>query len=360
MGNLLGNLSISSISQWWQTLWWDRKLSPDNIPGKLYVLEEVRWWYCMCSPRGQSGWHADTHWLDAQKYPVHMQTGDRCTHLGFEYKITCQQDGSLSICTYRKPAHTDQFLHFSSHHPRAHKPSVVTILLRRVFRHCSTKEEWKGKLAQVHNALMRNIYLCWLIDSRLLESKRRAETRKSNPDSLSSIPYIQGVLEAISRVLAEFDIHAYFKPANTIRSMVSHPKDRVLLLNKSGVVYEVECDCCNALYVGETKRTLESRLDEHWKAVQRGEVNASALVEHAWNASHHVNWDSTEILGVSSWFYSRLALEEIHIRRQKNSLNCDRGKLGIVHVYDSIWDGQKEGVNWTCRMCCLFFFLFIF
>ena len=39
----------------------DKKLIPDNIPGKLHVLEEIRWWYSMCSPRGQSGWHADTH-----------------------------------------------------------------------------------------------------------------------------------------------------------------------------------------------------------------------------------------------------------------------------------------------------------
>ena len=121
---------------------------------------------------------------------------------------------------------------------------------------------------------------------------------------------------------------------NTVRSMVSHPKDRVPLLNKSGVVYKVECGGCNASYVGETKRRLESRLAEHRKAVQRGEVNASALAEHVWNAGHQVDWDSMKVLDASSRHHSRLALEAIHIRRQKNSLNRDRGKLGTA--YDSI------------------------
>ena len=86
--------------------------------------------------------------------------------------------------------------------------------------------------------------------------------------------------------------------------------------------------------VGETKGRLESRLAEHLKAVQRGEVNISALAEHAWNSGHHVDWDSMAVVGVSYWHYSRLALKVIHIRRQKNSLNHDRGKLGVA--YDSI------------------------
>ena len=105
------------------------------------------------------------------------------------------------------------------------------------------------------------------------------------------------------------------KPMNTLRSMVSHSKDWAPLLSKPDAVYKVECGCCNALYVGETKRKLESRLVEHQKAVQRGEVNVSALVKHVWNSGHHVNLDSMAVVGVS---YSRLELEVIHIRK-KNS-----------------------------------------
>ena len=69
------------------------------------------------------------------------------------------------------------------------------------------------------------------------------------------------VSEAIKRILEELDIKVCFNLVYTIRSMVSHPKDKIPLLKKSGVVCKVECSGCNASYVGKTKRILQSRLE---------------------------------------------------------------------------------------------------
>ena len=77
--------------------------------------------------------------------------------------------------------------------------------------------------------------------------------------------------------------------------------------------------------------------------------------------------DSMAVAGLSYQHYSRLALEVIHITRQKNFLNFDWGKLGVA--YDSIvqlWKRMttKEGVNWvnstTSMTCYLFPFLVFF
>ena len=112
---------------------------------------------------------------------------------------------------------------------------------------------------------------------------------------------------------------------------MSHPKDRVPMMNKSNVVYKVECADCDATYVGETKRRLENRIAEHRKAVERGDSNASAIAEHAWAADHRVAWESTTILSVDSGHYSRLAREAIHIRKQKKALNRDLGQLNSIY-----------------------------
>jgi len=45
--------------------------------------------------------------------------------------IVRKSDGRVKLLVYRKKTHTDQYLHFSSHHPQQHKLSAVRILLDR-------------------------------------------------------------------------------------------------------------------------------------------------------------------------------------------------------------------------------------
>ena len=167
-----------------------------------------------------------------------MWTGDKSIHPVFDVKLTPQQNGSLSTCTYRKPTHTDEYLHFASYHPRAHKSSVVTTLMRRAFTHCSTEKERKGELARVHNALTKLTgYPRWFIDSRLPESKRWAETRKNNPDSYACIPYVQGVLKAISDKNTGRNRHPHLLQTSKHHKQARFhtlKTDWVPLLNKSG------------------------------------------------------------------------------------------------------------------------------
>ena len=134
--------------------------------------------------------------------------------------------------------------------------------------------------------------------------------------------------------MADIGIRVHIKPMNITTSIMSYCRDLVLLLSKSGVVYKVECGHCNASYVDEAKRRLESRLAEQQRVSQRGKVNVSAVAEHVWNSGHNVNLDSMAVVCVSCQHYSRLPLEVIDIGTQKNSSNHDRGELEIA--YDSI------------------------
>ena len=70
---------------------------------------------------------------------------------------------------------------------------------------------------------------------------------------------------------------------------------------------------------------------EHKRALQTGETNVSTLADHAWRVGHDINWDSMTILGVSSGYYSSLALEAVHIRDQKKPLNTDSGHLDTIY-----------------------------
>ena len=58
------------------------------------------------------------------------------------------------------------------------------------------------------------------------------------------------------------------------------------------IVYEIPCTC-GKVYIGETKRRLETRLKD---ACVRCQTDKSAIAEHAWAEDHPINWSGTKIL----------------------------------------------------------------
>ena len=58
--------------------------------------------------------------------------------------------------------------------------------------------------------------------------------------------------------------------------MLVHPKDKNKKEQQCGVVYEITCEDCKEKCVGETARTLGSRLKEH--TTTKGQVT-SAIAE---------------------------------------------------------------------------------
>ena len=67
--------------------------------------------------------------------------------------------------------------------------------------------------------------------------------------------------------------------------------------------------------------------------MEKRDFSASALVQHAWEHDHHIDWTSTCVLGVESHYQSGISREAIYIRRQSSSLNRDRGTLSDMYDF---------------------------
>ena len=63
------------------------------------------------------------------------------------------------------------------------------------------------------------------------------------------------------------------------------------------------------------------RLDEHKRAVRKGEMELSALAEHAWKEGHGVDGDKVAVLDNHHSLHECLSLEAYHIRKQPIALN---------------------------------------
>ena len=86
--------------------------------------------------------------------------------------------------------------------------------------------------------------------------KKTVEKDKSN--GMMVIPYVQRLSETTSRIMKKYNVNTAMKPHNTIkRSLEDEPQ------KMCEGVYFITCKNCNATYIGETKRTLGTRIKEH-------------------------------------------------------------------------------------------------
>ena len=79
---------------------------------------------------------------------------------------------------------------------------------------------------------------------------------------------MQGVSESISRILTQAGIGVALKPHHTLSRLFRKHKDAINFEQKNALVYQISCRDCNAVYVGETGRSVGTRKREHADAVK--------------------------------------------------------------------------------------------
>ena len=138
------------------------------------------------------------------------------------------------------------------------------------------------------------------------------EEQEKEKEPLVVIPYVAGMSEDIKRVCRKFNIGVVFKSRRTLLSMLTKVKDTLPLGKQSNVVYRIPCSC-GQVYIGETKRRLETRLKEHRDTCERGMMEKSAVVEHAWENHHLIDWEETTVLDHGTG-QELLVKEALHIQ----------------------------------------------
>ena len=78
-----------------------------------------------------------------------------------------------------------------------------------------------------------------------------------------------------------------WKPITTLRHLLTNVKDKDEPNNIQGTIYKIECSDCQASYIGETGRNLNTRLTEHKRAPRNGDVN-NHISEHHRQTNHRI------------------------------------------------------------------------
>ena len=121
-----------------------------------------------------------------------------------------QPDNSILTTVYRKPIHTNLYLHWNSHHHLSAKLSVVNTLKHRAKAVCSNQLLLKKEDDHLNRALRRCKYPEWALTRASIKQKKKTNTKQGtdrNTDKTGSnnkpyvvVPYVQGISESCKNI----------------------------------------------------------------------------------------------------------------------------------------------------------------
>ena len=76
------------------------------------------------------------------------------------------------------------------------------------------------------------------------------------------LPYVESTSEKLRRILRSHKIRSTFYTESTLCKLLCQPEDRVATEDKNNIIYEIDCGNFEAVYFGESKRSLKSPSDE--------------------------------------------------------------------------------------------------
>ena len=145
------------------------------------------------------------------------------------------------------------------------------------------------------------------------------------------VPYVKGMSESCKNICRKYGIEMHFKGGRTIKDLLVHPKDKNIILQKSGVIYRYKCGrvSCEEEYIGESSRTFAEMFKEHTRA-------PSPIPDHHKTTGYEVSLENFSIVGREDKSIARSIKETILLRVNDQSLNRNMGKYQLPHIWDEV------------------------
>ncbi|XP_030751544.1 uncharacterized protein LOC115879048 [Sitophilus oryzae] len=205
----------------------------------------------------------------------------------------------LDHTVYRKPTHTDRYLHkLSNHHP-SQKQGIIGTLANRPRRICA-KDHIQEELNHLNKAFLANGYNEKEIKAALAPRQRRLDANEQNNTvNKAFLPYVSQVTDRIGKVLRKHNIKTIYKPTRKIKDCLRPAKDKRVPLS-SARIYCIPCSCGEAL----------------------GQTDKSAVAEHALrDGDHKIQFENTQVIATTSGYHPRLVREAVEIHKHPNNFN---------------------------------------
>src|SRR5579859_3284631 len=254
-------------------------------------------------------------------------------HPNIRFTMEVEQDGKLPFLdvniervgnkvetgVYYKKTHTGRYLDFNSNHPRKTKAGIVKCLANRARNICN-EARLKQEFEHLKSTFHKNGYPKQFTEKAMQNNNKPQRGDKPKPKKTVTLPYIPGISEKLGRICGTYNIRTVYSSKETLGKSLRKVKPTRPKETTKNVVYQIPCKGCDGSYIGESCRCLSKRLDEHKKAVKAYD-QSNGVARHAWEHSHHPNWEEVRILDRESHWHKRKIKEALHMKLNRNAFS---------------------------------------
>ena len=219
-------------------------------------------------------------------------------------------------------------------------PKNVRCLIHRAFKISSSYIIFHNELEKIKILLPKNMHPKSAIHNQIktfqdkqfaVDSGTTSEKQKTLHYSLPYIGHLSHVTKKelrhiFERFCKDIDIKIAFSPLKL--SSFFSCKDTLPKSLQSYVVYQFTCAGCKACYIGETKRHLNTRIEEHL-GMDKKSHKYSHLQENS-QRQEKVNFDYFEIIDCASSYFRLKIKEAMYINWKIPVLNKQVNHVGIT------------------------------
>ena len=216
--------------------------------------------------------------------------------------LVSRDKNKLQTTIYRKLTHADRLLDQSSYNPTSHKATTIQTLTRRAQLVCDSTDSLTDETNYLNIFRKNNYNADFIRQNTYKPAEHNGTNANPTPVTAATIPYIKGTSETIARILQPCNIRVAHKPITTLQQLLTNVKDKDGPNDRQGAVYKIKCCDCQATYIGETGRNLNTRLTEHKRATRSGDLNNN-IAEHHLQTNHRIDCDSAECMIYSTDYY---------------------------------------------------------
>jgi len=252
-------------------------------------------------------------------------------------------NNKLEFAVYRKPTSTDRFITSDSFCSHQNKLAAFHSMVHRLCSLPLSASAYKVEYDHILHLADVNGYKKSLVDRLIVKHSRNIKnnrmstlfsqnklTKKSNQKRVS-VTFSPNITNSLKNTFERFNMKMVHNNDSKLKFTLGSTKDKISQSEKSGI-YQINCSSCDAKYIGQTRRSVKKRFDEHHRSVKNKELD-KAIAAHIFDIDNErphkiVSFDENVKLIKNVTNPIKLdAYESVYISSSRNLMNLDEGPI---------------------------------